>query len=312
MFVHHPARVSRLGPQAAQAHSLAQATGVACGVHGKAVAAWPAARQLGLVAGEGEHAAPVGRVRGVDPQLVRDRVAAGRGTVLGPPHPHLEVAHVLAVAAHHQPALGEVRMYRPGNRLQASDLGVLDPADLAVLEVRHEHRQPIAAALDNAEDARRVPLGLGRQPQPDLAVGLVVDRGSLLEVGHRIAAGAAGIGGERIRHGLALRRERAAATLARRGLVGSVVAGVARGQGGHHSGGGQHRDGHTQRCRQLAQPAALGLGLLLLLRAPPRPQHAQHGLALGAAALAPLRGRVGGLLVGHGPLIGSRPRLRHP
>ena len=76
-------------------------------------------------------------------------------------------------------------------------------------QLGHQHRQPAAAALDDAEDAGRVPLGLGRHAQAHLAAGLAVERGALVHARDGVLLGALRVGGERLgRAGAALARGR--------------------------------------------------------------------------------------------------------
>ena len=183
-------------------------------------------------------------------------------------------------------------------------------ASFAVLQLGHQHGQPAAAALDHAEDARRVPFGLGRDAQAHLAAGLAVERGAPV---HARRWGTARRSADRT--GTARRptpsRAGANSRVADDAEPVGLVLGVARrGQRGHHARRARARRRRRRRRRAACAgcgcgPAPLGRlgrgGLRLLVAG----QHAQHRLGrLGLGGVA--RRRPGWLPAADDP----RPRAR--
>ena len=162
---------------AAEADRLADARLVVGGVHRQAVAAGPVRRQVGLVPGERQHAAAVG---GVAIGHLELSVTVKRPFGVGLPLRPIATLSLRPCARRcgRRAALREVGVQRPAHAVDARALA-RDPGDLAVLELRRLHAEPVAALADHAEHARRAPLGLRRDPQPLLAARLAVEDGRL-------------------------------------------------------------------------------------------------------------------------------------
>ena len=191
---------------------------------------------------------------------------------------------VPAVVLDVEPALLQVHAHRPVHAVQP-DAVRLHPRDLAVVELGRLHRDPVAAAPDDPEDARRAPLRAGRQPDPDPAAGLLVERGLAGRVGDREAAERLGIRRERrLERAPELRHEVLHALvgrLRRRGPASSAA--VPLRQADERGRAPDHR-GHEAGDRDRHDPAPrAGLAVVLLVRAGTanalaRGQHLENGL----------------------------------
>ena len=148
-----------------------------------------------LVAREREDAAAVGRLPIGHAQLVGDREAAYRRRVAAPADRDLELLDDLAVVAHVEHPPREVRVHGPWHAVEPC-AARRQPGELAVVELRRLHGDPVAAAEHHSEHPARAPFGSLGEVDPRAPSGLPVEGRGLGEQRGRVAGDRLGLRGE--------------------------------------------------------------------------------------------------------------------